>query len=31
VSLPFRVGTLLEPNPECPPSTGEPPAEAGFP
>ena len=23
VSLPFRVGTLLEPNPECPPGTGE--------
>ena len=23
VSLPFRVGTLLEANPECPPGTGE--------
>ena len=31
VSLPFRVGTLLEPNPECPPDTSEPPAEDGVP
>jgi hypothetical protein len=23
VSLPFRVGTLLEPNPACPPGTEE--------
>ena len=30
VSLPFRVGTLLEPNPVCPPSTGEPPADDGL-
>jgi penicillin-binding protein 1B len=30
VSLPFRVGTLLEPNPECPPSAGEPPADDGL-
>ena len=30
VSLPFRVGTLLEPNPECPPDTSEPPAEDGL-
>jgi len=31
VSLPFRVGTLLEPNPECPPDTSEPPADDGVP
>jgi penicillin-binding protein 1B len=29
VSLPFRVGTLLEPDPACLPSTGEPPADDG--
>jgi penicillin-binding protein 1B len=30
VSLPFRVGTLLEPNPECPPDTSAPPAAEGL-
>ena len=30
VSMPFKVGTLLEPNPECPPSTGESPADDGL-
>jgi penicillin-binding protein 1B len=31
VSLPFRVGMLLEPNPECPPGTEAPLLDAGFP
>ena len=30
VNLPFRVGTLLEPNPECPPGSGEPPIDSGM-
>jgi hypothetical protein len=30
VNLPFRVGTLLEPNPECPPGTGEPSIDSGL-
>jgi penicillin-binding protein 1B len=31
VSLPFDVGTLLEPDPACPPDAVETPAPAGFP
>ncbi|MDQ1344799.1 MAG: penicillin-binding protein, partial [Pseudomonadota bacterium] len=31
VSLPFDVGTLLEPAPECPPGAVESPATTGFP
>jgi len=31
VSLPFDVGTLLEPAPDCPPGAVESPATAGFP
>jgi penicillin-binding protein 1B len=31
VSLPFRVGTLLEPNPECAPDTQGPPLDAQAP
>ena len=31
VSLPFDVGTLLEPAPDCPPGTVESPATTGFP
>jgi len=31
VSLPFRVGTLLEPNPGCPPDTSEPPRTTACP
>jgi len=31
VSLPFEVGTLLEPSVECPPGTGEAPDSLGFP
>jgi penicillin-binding protein 1B len=31
VRLPFRVGTLLEPNPACPPDTSEPSADDGLP
>jgi penicillin-binding protein 1B len=30
VSLPFRVGTLLESNPECPPDTSAPPGGEGV-
>jgi hypothetical protein len=30
VSLPFRVGTLLEANPECAPGSGEPPLDGGL-
>ena len=30
VSLPFRNGSLLEPNPECPPGTGETPLDPGL-
>ena len=31
VSLPFEVGTLLEPAPDCPPAAVESPATTGFP
>ena len=31
VSLPFEVGTLLEPDVECPPGTGEGTDSLGFP
>jgi penicillin-binding protein 1B len=31
VSLPFEVGTLLEPSAECPPDAAEPPMDGGLP